>query len=275
MRLAFCFLSNNVKNFCKLDESLHYDVHDVSYSCVSSFTKNVLFNPPMQYCDRWDDWNVKYKTYKFRTPIDMFWMRQDSLDMAGHAELIYIGDDDMIFQKGSTAVINQCCVYMRDNPDCGAIYLGGNFGGEGAFHKDEIYIVNKGELGTNRGILVRNRPIVLDNRFHALGAIFDCIVGFTCLLDGLYIARRLHVPIEHNTTNTLEKDHQNLFYDLNYIQSYGIRGKVIELIGPWTDRKEWPKDIFGFYRREAMRKGYAPRYDILGGVKQEVNYGKE
>jgi hypothetical protein len=266
MRLAFCFLSNNVRNFHKLYESFHYNVHDVSYSCVDSITKNVLFNPPMLYCDRWSDWNVKWKSYNFRTPIDMFWMRQDSLDMAGHADLIYIGDDDMIFQKGSTAVINQCCVYMRDNPDCGAIYLGGNFGGEGDKHKDEIYIANTGALGTNRGILVRNRPCVLDDKFHALGAIFDAIVGFTCLLDGLYIARRLHVPIEHDTKNVLKKDHTNLFYNSSYVQEHGMMGKVNKLIGEWKDYNKWPADIFGFYRREAMRKGYAPRYDVLGGM---------
>jgi hypothetical protein len=268
MRLSFCFLSNNIQNFQNMDQSFHFSLND--NSCISSFTKNVLFNPPIaRYCYI-PNWNYKWKIYHSYPTIDMFWMRQDSLYMAENADIIYIGDDDMEFKEGSTEVINQCCAYMQDNQDCGAIYLGGNFGGEGDFHKDEIYIANKGELGTNRGILVRNKPVILDNRFHALGAIFDCIVGFTCMMQGMYVARRLHVPIEHFTTNILKENHEQLFYDLNYINKLGIRNKVNEVIGEWTDRKGWPPSIFTQYRQAAMKSGYYPKYDIYGNITNEA-----
>jgi hypothetical protein len=266
MRLAFCFLSNNVSKFFKMDTTFHYSLQNILSTCVSSFTKNVLFNPPMQYCDHWYGWNVKYKIYHFRSVIDMFWMRQDSFDMAGHADLIYIGDDDMEFLTGSTAVINQCCAYMQDNPDCGAIYLGGNFGGEGYFHKDEIYVANRGALGTNRGILVRNRPELLNNKFHALGAMFDCAVGFSAMLDGYYIARRLHVPIEHHTKSILTEDHKDKFYNLDYIRTHGIRSKIIKEIGEWKERSEWPEEIFRMYRQASWRKGFSPKYHQDGSI---------
>jgi hypothetical protein len=267
MRLAFCFLSNNIENFFYLHGSFHYDLNDVSYSCVSSFTKNVLFNPPIMHINYLEDWNINYKYYRFRTAIDMFQMRQDSFDMARNSDIIYIGDDDMKFRAGSTAVINQCCVYMKDNLDCGAIYLGGNFGGEGDFHKDEIYITNKGHLGTNRGILVRNRKDkLLDNRLHALGANFDAIIGFTCLMQGYYVARRLHVPIEHYTTKIMKKDHHDINYDLGFLRRHGIMSKVNEHIGKWEDHAIWPENIFKLYRNASMRKGWIPKYTPEGDV---------
>lgn len=253
----------------KLDLSFQYHVNDVSRSVVSSFTKNVLFNPPIPYYDRWDRWNVKWKTYNFRLHIDMFWMREDSLRMAEDADLIYIGDDDMEFKEGSTSAINQCCNYMQENPDCGAIYLGGNFGGEGDHHKDEIYITNKGHLGTNRGILVRNRDEeLLNRRLHAPGANFDAVIGFTALLQGYYIARRLHVPIEHHTDNVMKEDHVDPFYDINYMKRYGIMARVNEVIGDWNDHAVWPENIFTFYRQAVMRNGWLPKYDVQGNIEK-------
>jgi len=173
-----------------MEKSFHYSLHDVSYSDVDSFTRNILVNPPFPYMFHLPGWNCEYKTYNFRDAIDMFMMRQDSFKMARNSDIIFIGDDDFEFMHGSTAVINQCCLHMTENLDCGAIYLGGNFGGEGDHHKNEIYITNKGHLGTNRGILVRNRKGMMDNRLHALGANFDSVIGFTCLLQGYYVARR-------------------------------------------------------------------------------------
>jgi hypothetical protein len=263
MRLSFCFLSNRKVTFENLINNFHFeaDVH------VQSWTKNILLNPPISPHTYAPYWNIKYKEYNSFPVADMFWMRQDSIDMAGHADLIYIGDDDMEFKDKSSEAINECCAYMEENIDCGAIYLGGNFGGEGDSHGNEIYIANKGALGTNRGILVRNRPVVMDNCFHALGAMFDCAVGFTCLIQGYYIARRLHVPIEHHTKTMLEYGHPNLFYDLKYINTYGIRAKMMEVIGgEWTDRQAWPKNIFSIYRQAAMVAGRELVYDIDGNI---------
>jgi hypothetical protein len=223
----------------------------------------------MQYCDCWDRWNVKYKTYNFRDAIDMFTMRQDSFNMAKNSDLIFIGDDDFTFKQGSTEVINQCCWYMTRYPTCGAIYLGGNFGGEGDYRKNEIYIANKGHLGTNRGIIVRKRKIILDNRLHALGANFDAVVGFTCLMQGMYVARRLHVPIEHHTTQIMKEDHPNINYNLGYLRTHGIMSKVNKVIGEWKDHAVWPKNIFKLYRQAAMRNGRVFKYDVDGNIEGE------
>jgi hypothetical protein len=269
MRLAFCCLSNNIQNFLQMTKSFHYDLHDVSYSNVDSFTRNVLFNPPIPYLFHKDGWNCEYKTYNFRSAIDMFTMRQDSFKMAKNADLIFIMDDDFEFKKGSTAVINQSCLHMTENPDCGAIYHGGNFGGEGALHGDEIYITNKGHLGTNRGIIVRNRKEdLLDNRLHALGANFDAVIGFTCLLQGYYVARRLHVPIEHHTKNVMRENHPNKFYSLDYLRNYGIMSKVNKVIGRWNDHAVWPDNIFVHYRQGAMRNSRMLWYTVEGDIIQ-------
>ena len=269
MRLAFCFLSNNVQNFLQMIKSFHYDIHDATYSDVDSFTRNVLFNPPVPYMMHKEGWNCEYKTYNFRSAIDMFTMRQDSFKLGKNADILFIGDDDFEFKKGSTGVINQCCVHMTENPDCGAIYLGGNFGGEGEHHGNEIYISNKGHLGTNRGILVRNRKVILDNSLHALGANFDAVIGFTCLLQGYYVARRLHVPIEHHTTKVMKHDHPDINYDLGYLRRCGIMSKVNEVIGKWEDHAVWPENIFKYYRQSAMRRGVKFYYDVEGNIIQE------
>jgi hypothetical protein len=272
MRLAFCFLSNNIEKISALDKNFHYNINHISNDVVVSYTKNLLTNPPVPEYFYPLKWNTQWRTYYTDQVADMFSLRQDSLAMAGNADVIFIGDDDFEFKEGSTKVINQCCHYMEDNRDCGAIYLGGNFGGEGNKHGDEIYIANSGHLSTNRGILVRNRPNIMDNRLHALGANFDFVIGFTCLMHGLYIARRLHVPIEHHTSNIIKKDHKNLFYDLDYLRTKGIMSKVNKVIGKWEDHSIWPENIFREYRQMSMVCGMIPRYDIYGNILEGERY---
>jgi hypothetical protein len=249
-----------------MDNRLMYDIHHPSNSCVDLFTKNVLFNN-VEYCDCWGYWNVECKYYHHGSVIDMFTIKQDSLAMARNFELIYIGDDDFSFQEGSTEVINQCCAYMQDHLNCGAIYLGGNFGGEGDLHGNEIYITNKGHLGTNRGILVRNRYMVLDKRLHAPGANEDFVIGFTCLLQGYYIARRLHVPIGHSRErNHMSEDNLNMTYNLNFLRNCGIMSKVNKLIGQWDDHNIWPKNIFHYYSSMARDRNFIPVYSDTGEI---------
>jgi hypothetical protein len=251
-----------------MDKSFHYDLVCGGNQCVGSFTRNVLFNPPIpkSLTYLYKKWNIKWKTYESDDRVDFFSLRQDSYDMAPHADIIFHGDDDLEFQVGSTAAINQCCFYMANHPDCGAIYLGGNFGGEGDRHETDIYIDNKGHLGTNRGILIRNRKNILDNRLHALGCNADFLVGFTALLQGYYVARRLHVPIEHHTTKILSEDHPDPNYDLKIIKQRGIMDKVNTVIGKWEDHSVWPENIFKEYKQNAMRKGFAPKYDSYGNI---------
>jgi hypothetical protein len=265
MRLAFCFLSNKEDGLRNLRSHIYYIMNTPPY-VIDSYSLNLLINPPLQSDLYFPDWNVEYRQYFSFPVIDMFSMRQDSLAMARNAEFIFIGDDDMRFEEGSSEVINECCYYMIKNEDCGAIYLGGNFGGEGAKHGKEIYIDNKGYLGTNRGILVRNRPVMLDQRLHAPGANFDAALAFTCLMQGYYVARRLHVPIQHLTTNVMKENHPNQFYDLNYLRSQGIMSKVNEVIGRWTNHALWPTGIFYLYRQAAMRQGFICKYDEDGVI---------
>jgi hypothetical protein len=266
MRLAFCFLSNREDGLRNLINHFQYDIN-VSPDLIDSYSKNILVNPPIQNDVYVPGWNTEWREYNSAPTIDMFSMRQDSFLMARNADIIYIGDDDMAFKEGSSETINECCDYMQDNPDCGAIYLGGNFGGEGKEHGEEIYIINRGHVGTNRGILVRNRPRILDNRLHALGANFDAVVAFTCLLDGLYIARKLHVPIQHYTTNIMKENHKDIFYDLTYLKNKGIMSRVNKVIGKWEDHAVWPENIFNYYRQAAMREGRVPKYHQDGSMK--------
>jgi hypothetical protein len=267
MRLAFCFISNTDDGLRELIKYFKYDCALPPY-VVDSYSKNILINPPLAPdCFIGHDWNVEWRAYISFPVLDMFSLRQDSFKMARNADIIYIGDDDMHFEyQKSSFVINECCEYMMLNQDCGAIYLGGNFGGEGDTHGNEIYITNKGHLGTNRGILVRNREQILLNRLHALGANFDAVVGFTCLLQGMYVARRLHVPIKHFTTNVMEEGHPNKFYDLEYLRTQGIMSKVNQVIGKWEDHAVWPENIFTMYRQAAFVRGFVPKYDIEGNI---------
>jgi hypothetical protein len=270
MRLAFCFMSNNMKNMNSLYFNFKYNMNEPPY-IIESYTKNVLINPPLfpDYQEEIPLWNTKWRSYNSSPAIDFFSMRQDSLEMAGNADVIFVGDDDFKFEEGSSEVINECCVYLEENPDCGAILLGANFGEEGKSHRDEIYITNKGHLNTNRGILVRNRLDIMDNRFHALGALEDSIISFTCLLDGYYIARRLHVPIEHVVErNTLRSDHHNINYDLDFIKNRGIWNKVTEILGEWEEQSIWPGMIWKEYRRACMVNGRIPKYTIEGCIEE-------
>jgi hypothetical protein len=267
VRLAFCFMSNDLRRAVGLSSCFNYTIHVPPY-IIDSYTKNLLINPPMIPNDvqLLSDWNVKWKCYNSGTATDFFSIRQDSLDMAGNSDLIYVGDDDFLF-NGASGIINECCVYMDEHQDCGAILLGANLGGEGEKHGNDIYITNNGHLNTNRGILVRNRHTVMDNRFHALGALEDTIISFTCLLDGYYIARRLNVPIKHSVErNTLMEDHKNQNYDLKFIQTRGIWNRVEEVLGEWPDQNFWPKGIWGEYRQAAMINGFEPKYDPIGEI---------
>jgi hypothetical protein len=266
MRLAFCFISNNDDSLRELIKYFHYEMNIPPY-VIDSYSLNLLTNPPLQSDMYFNaDWNIRWKVYISHPTIDMFSLRQDSFEMAGNAEIIFVGDDDMRINYESSQTINECCQYMLEHPDCGAIYLGGNFGGEGDHHGDEIYITNKGHLSTNRGILVRNRPNILDNRLHALGANFDFALGFSYLIQGYYIARRLHVPIDHLTNNIMRENHPNMFYDLTFLKSRGIMSKVNKLIGSWTDHSVWPEGIFAQYRQMAMVRGFTHKYDIDGNI---------
>jgi hypothetical protein len=270
MRLAFCFISNKQDNLLKLDHNFHYNNN---WSCIDSFTLNVLINPPLPrdfhifYLDY--KWNTKWKSYNMAPYIDFFWLRQDAISMADNADLIFLGDDDMVFKEGSTEVINECCLYMKEYSDCGAIYLSDKFGDEYKTHDEKIYIINSGHISINRGILVRNREIVMDNRLHAVGACDDWAVGFTAMMQGYYLARKLYVPIDHPVLTRIGKMGEggvNIGSDIGFLKTQGIFSKIDEVIGPIEDPGIWPKNIFNLYRQAAMKKGFVPKYDVDGGV---------
>jgi hypothetical protein len=264
-RLAFCFMTNNYNMFFKLYKNFNFKCNN----SVNSFTKNVLFNPPIVANNNlWDDWNVRWKSYYTEKYTDYFSIRQDSLAMADNSELIFIGDDDFIFQEGSIKIIHECAEYMIKNADCGAIYLGAYFGDEYKKHGEEIYIANDGHLGTNRGIMLRNRKReLLDNRLHALGANEDFVIGFTCLLQGYYICRRLNVPIKHvRERNTLTEGNQYINYDTKYLREHGIMSKINTYIGEWTNQNIWPKNIFIEYCTAAQINGFFPKYRENGEI---------
>ena len=267
MRLAFCFMSNNLGNFYALSRNFSYDMAAPPY-VIDSFTKNALTNPPIFDHEELATWNCQWKTYNSFNAIDYFSIRQDSLKMAGNADFIFVGDDDFKFRLGSSSVINECCRYMWENHDCGAILLGANFGEEGLMHEKEIYITNKGHLNTNRGIILRNnRQELMMNAFHALGAMEDSIISFTCLMDGYYIARRLHVPIDHiDERNSILTDHPNINYDKNYIVTQGIWSKVHKQLGGWYDQNIWPKGVWSHYHQMSMIRGFTPKYDYEGNI---------
>jgi hypothetical protein len=267
MRLAFSLMCAYVERFGKLRESFHYKIGDP----ITSFTKNALTNPPFQRYYYYDfntpDWNVEWKCYNpSEGLIDFFSIRQDALDMSPHADFIFMLDDEFVFKEGSTEVINQCCRYLYDNTDCGAIYLAGNFGGEGDHHGDEIYITNNKLLSLNRGIVLRNKPVNMDNRLHGLGWADETVIGFTNLIQGYYLARRMHVPIEHDSINWLSEDNKNLNYNTNYIINEGIGVGINRTIGKWNKLDVWPENIFNLYRQAAMLKGFVPKYDVDGSV---------
>ena len=114
MRLAFVAISNRIEDAKKLNENYKYDINTPPY-IVESYTKNVLINPPIPRDFYVEGWNCQWKIYHCSPTHDAFWMRQDALDMAKNAELIYICDDDMEFKDGASQWINECCVYMKDN----------------------------------------------------------------------------------------------------------------------------------------------------------------
>ena len=267
MRLAFCFMTNNIERLFSLKKNFIYDVNVAPY-IIDSYTLNVLTNPPIAPELFLKKWNVKWKKYHTESPaIDYFSIRQDSLDMAGHSELIYVGDDDFKTRDNFSEVINECFLYMYRNKDCGAIILGANFGEEGKLHGNDIYITNNGHLNTNRGIILRNREKLMDNNFHALGAMEDSVISFTCLMDGYYVARRLHVPVDHIVErNSLRENHENINYDFSFLKNRGIWNKVHNILGGWPDQNVWPKGIWKFYRRMAMVNGFVPRYDQDGHI---------
>ena len=249
MRLAFCFMSNNLHNFNALSRNFDYDMGAPPY-IIDSFTKIYCLIHQYQNGNISATWNCLHKKYYSFVAIDFFSIRQDSLEMAGNADLIFVGDDDFKFNAGSSTVINECCLYMSEHSDCGAILLGANFGEEGAKHNDEIYVTNNGHLNTNRGIILRNRKEgLMDNRFFALGAMEDSVISFTCLINGYYIARRLHVPIDHIVErNSIMIDHQNIDYDKKYLMAKGIWSRVHKELGGWYEQDIWPKGVWKEYR---------------------------
>lgn len=264
MRLAFCFMSNDIRSFHRMDNSFCYKSGNV----VTSFTKNVLFNPPVSAgTSRWHDWNVRWRAYQSEY-TDYFSIRQDSLHMAHEADFIFVGDDDFVFQDGSTEIINECIRYMVINLHCGAVYLASKFGNDHITHNNEIYVINDGHLSTNRGIILRNRKEdLMDNRLHALGANEDFVIGFTCLLQGYYLARRLHMPIEHGKErNNLSEENPNKNYNLQFLKERGIMAKVNEHIGKWEDHNIWPKNIFEYYMEGIHSKGWRPKYKLDGEI---------
>jgi hypothetical protein len=261
-------MSNNLQNFYALGKNFNYDMAVPPY-VINSFTKNILTNPPIYDAENLATWNYKWKSYNSFDATDYFSIRQDSLDMAGHADLIFVGDDDFKFRYEASKIINECCRYMLDNEGCGAILLGANFGDEGAKHNDDIYITNDGHLNTNRGIILRNRKgrSLMKNSLHALGAMEDSVISFTALLDGYYIARRLHVPIDHIVErNSIKIDHVNPSYDKNYLVKKGIWSKVHMQLGGWYEQAIWPKGLWREYRRMAMIRGFVPKYDEFGNI---------
>jgi hypothetical protein len=270
MRLAFCFISNKKDNLLKLMAHFHYFI--TKNSCIDSFTKNVLINPPIQkdfpqQLFLGHDWNFKWKSYHMSSYIDFFWLRQDAISMADNADFIFLGDDDMVFREGSSEAIDECCLHMKEHPDCGAIYLSDKFGNEYKTHDKEIYIINSGHISINRGILVRNREIAMDNRLHAVGACDDWAVGFTAMMQGYYLARKLYVPIEHPVVTRIGKMGDkgvNIGSDIDFLKTEGIFSKIDEVIGPIEDPGIWPKNIFRLYRQAAMLKGFVPKYDADG-----------
>ena len=269
MRLAFCFMSNHAERLALLKKNFNYDMNVAPY-IIDSYTLNVLTNPPIVPGSSLKNWNINWKKYHTESPaIDYFSIRQDSLAMADNSELIYVGDDDFKTRDDFSETINQCCLYMHQNRDCGAIILGANFGEEGKLHGNEIYITNSGHLNTNRGIILRNRKRLMDNRFHALGAMEDSIISFTCLIYGYYVARRLHVPVDHVVErNSLKIDHDNVNYDLNYLKNRGIWSKVDKLLGGWKEQNVWPIGIWKHYRQSAMVNGFVPKYDQDGHIRR-------
>jgi hypothetical protein len=268
MRLAFCTMSNNIERITEMDRNFNYHIYEDN-NIVSSYTKNLLTNPPVPEYFYPIKWNCQWKIFHTNKPlVDYFSLRQASIAMADDADLIFIFDDDFVFLEESISAINQLCYYMFDNQDCGAIYCGGNWGEEGKEHGDEIFITNKGHLNTNRGILVRNGPLVMYEEFHGLGACEDWAIGFTCLMHGNYIARRLHFPIMHRIErNTLEVDHKNINYDIGYILTKGVLSQVMKVTKSKFDLSgEWPSGIWQMYRRMAMTTGQVPKYDVNGNI---------
>jgi hypothetical protein len=253
-------MSNDVTDFYRMCDSFHFK----SGNAVDSFTKNVLFNPPVPPTNRWDDWNVRWKAYHSGEYTDYFSIRQDSLAMAENADIIFVGDDDFIFQEGSSQVIDECCFYMDENKDCGAIYLAANFGDAYKSHGNEIYIINNGHLGTNRGIILRNREVMMWNEFHALGANEDFIIGYTCVLQGYYLCRKLHMPIEHPANNNRIGTSKNS--EIDFLMSKGIMSKINKHLGYWADHNQWPEGIFKIYHKNALAIGWKPRYTADGEI---------
>jgi hypothetical protein len=267
MRLAFCFISNRPAYLYDLEKNFIYDINDPSNTCVSSFSMNILTNPPIPSLFVHPKWHTKWVNYNSNIAVDYFALRQDSFTMANNADIIYMGDDDMKFKKGSTEIINKCCQYMKNNPTCGIIFLGGKFGGEGALHNDEIFIANKGSMGTNRGILIRNRPIIMDNRLHALGSCEELAMGLTALMQGYYITRRLNISeIEHESKGRISEDNENINYNLSFLRTKGIRSKIDLVIGKCDNREEWPKDIWPLYRKACIINGNHPIYTYEGEI---------
>jgi hypothetical protein len=262
MRLAFSLMTNS-NLFDRVRQNLHYEI---GYP-ITSFTKNALINPPLPMWYQCNNWNLKWKCYNPQKGlIDFFSIRQDALDMCSHADFIFMLDDEFIFKEGSSAIINQCCEYLKDNVDCGAIFLAGNFGGEGDKHGDEIYITNNKLLSLNRGIVLRNKAVNMDDRLHGLGWADETIIGFTCLMQGYYLARRMHVPIDHDSLNWLSEENPNLNYNTKFIINNGIGANINKVIGKWDKLDVWPENIFSLYRQEAMLKGFVLRYDIEGAI---------
>jgi hypothetical protein len=263
MRLAFSLMCAYQDRFNQLQWNFNYKMDFP----ITSFTKNVLTNPPFQKNQYVQEWNVEWKCYNpSEGLIDFFSIRQDALDMCKHADFIFMLDDEFVFREESSKVINQCCLYMMNNIDCGAIYLGGNFGGEGDSHKDEIYITNNKLLSLNRGIVLRNKAVNMDNRLHGLGWADETIIGFTNLMQGYYLARRMHVPIDHDSKNWLSEDNENLNYNTDYIINNGIGVGINRVIGKWDKLDVWPKNIFNLYHQAAMKKGFVPKYDVEGEI---------
>jgi hypothetical protein len=268
MRLAFCFISNKLRNLQKLEGNFHYFL--TKNSCIDSFTMNVLTNPPInRFSFINEKWNIRWKSYHMSPYIDFFWLRQDAIVMADNADFIFLGDDDMVFREGSSEAIDECCIYMKENPDCGAIYMSNKFGDEYKTHDDKIYVINKGHISINRGILVRNREVVIDNRLHAVGACDDWAIGFTAIMQGYYLARKLYVPIEHPVVTRIGKmgeEGVNIGSDIEFLKTKGIFSKINEVIGPIEDPGIWPKNIFNLYHQAAMKKGFVPKYDVEGEI---------
>jgi hypothetical protein len=237
---------------------------------IDNYTLNVLTNPPIRFNQIYNErWNIKWKSYHTGRYIDFFSIRQDAIAMADNADFIFIGDDDMKFKEGFSETINECCFYLKENPDCGAILLSGKFGDEYKYHGNEIYIINSGHVSINRGIMLRNRPNMMDNRLHAVGACDDWALNFTCLIQGYYLARKLNVPIDHDTQTRIGymgAPGVNVNSDLDFLRSHGIFYKIYKVIGELTDPGIWPKNIFSLYRQQAIKKGFMPKYDVDGNI---------